>query len=278
MLPISKLLLAGFAAAALLSASAAAQSRDIGTAVEIRNQVTATEQNAASRQLARRDPIRELEVLETARNANGEFILADDTKLALGPNARLALDKFVYDPNRGSGGQVTVNFVKGAFRFITGNSSKEAYEIKTPTVSLGVRGTVIDGFVADNNAMAVLVHDGGVNACTTRCVLQNKKAEILYITPQGLFIRRSRWDPDLLPGVSIQTAFPFLERRLTIDPTIHLRYADLLSRGPFLKKAELPSPPSPPAPPPEPPIGPLAVTLGVIAAPILIMELSPVSP
>lgn len=278
MLPVPKLLRPTLAAVTLFSASAAAQPQDIGTAVEIRNQVTATEQNAATRQLARSDPIRELEVLETARNANGEFILADDTKLALGPNARLALDKFVYDPNRGRAGQVTVNFVKGAFRFITGNSNKEAYEIKTPTVSLGVRGTIIDGFVSDTNAMAVLVHDGGVNICTTRCVLQNRKAEIVYVTPQGLIIRRSKWDPDLLPGVSIQTAFPFLERRLTIDPTIHLRYADLLSRGPFLKKAELPSPPAPPAPPPGPPVGPLAVTLGVIAAPILIMELSPVSP
>src|SRR5258708_9758885 len=136
----------------LTSLSWAAEPRDIGTAVEIKNQVTAATEKEAKRQLAKQDPVRELEVLETARNANGEFILADDTKLALGPNARLALDKFVYDPNKGAGGKVTINFAKGAFRFITGNSSKEAYEIKTPTVSLGVRGTVIDGYVVDPNA------------------------------------------------------------------------------------------------------------------------------
>ena len=90
----------------LTSLSCAAEPRDIGTAVEIKNQVTAAPEKEAKRQLAKQDPVRELEVLETARNANGEFILADDTKLALGPNARLALDKFVYDPNKGAAGRV----------------------------------------------------------------------------------------------------------------------------------------------------------------------------
>src|SRR5262249_52164412 len=106
----------------------AAEPSNIGTAVEIKNEVTAA-QDQDKRRLAKQDPVRELELLQTARNANGEFVLADDTKLALGPNASLALDKFVYDPNKGSAGQVTVNFAKGAFRFITGHSSKEAYEI-----------------------------------------------------------------------------------------------------------------------------------------------------
>src|SRR5262245_7813046 len=177
---ISSLLLITFG-----SMSHAAEPRNIGTAVEITNQVTATEQKEAKRRLAKRDPVRELEVLETARNSNGEFILADDTKLALGPNARLALDKFVYDPNKTVGGQVTVNFAKGAFRFITGNSDKEAYEIKTPTASLGVRGTLFDGYVADNGAMVVLLHEGGVNVCTTNCLLHNKPKQLVYVTNDG---------------------------------------------------------------------------------------------
>src|SRR5215470_11972516 len=104
MLPLTRLVLPSLLFAALLPASAVAQSPNIGTAVEIKNQVTATEQGAGTRNLVRRDPIRQLEVLQTAQNSNGEFILNDNTKLALGPNARMALDKFVYDPNKGSGG------------------------------------------------------------------------------------------------------------------------------------------------------------------------------
>ncbi len=110
MMPVARLLLSSLLLIVLGTLSHAAEPRKIGTAIEITNQVTATEEDKAKRRLAKRDPVRELEVLETARNANGEFILADDTKLALGPNARLALDKFVYDPDKTTGGKVTVNF------------------------------------------------------------------------------------------------------------------------------------------------------------------------
>ena len=125
MLYVSKVLSPALILLALGSSAYAADPSQIGTTVEIKNQVTAAPEKEAKRQLAKSDPIRELEVLEAARNAHGEFILADDTKLALGPNARLALDKFVYDPNK-SGGQVTINFVKGAFRFITGLSGRRS--------------------------------------------------------------------------------------------------------------------------------------------------------
>lgn len=206
----------------------AADPRDIGTAVEIQNQVTAEQDKDAKRKLAKDDKVRELEVLEAARNASGQFVLADDTKLALGPGARLALDKFVYDPNK-TAGQVTINLAKGAFRFVTGNSDKRAYEIKSPIASIGVRGTVFDGFVADNGAMVVLVHEGGVNVCVARCLLENRQRRLVYVTPRGRIIKRAKWDPKLLPGVKIQQAFPFLGRRLAIDPVLRVNYAALLA-------------------------------------------------
>src|SRR5262245_25710302 len=118
------------------SLSCAAAPRDIGSAVAIKNHVTAADDNA-KRPLAKRDSIREMETLESARNSNGEFILADDTKLALGPDAKLVLDKFVYDPGT-TAGNVTVNIAKGAFRFISGVSGSDAYAIKTPRASLSV--------------------------------------------------------------------------------------------------------------------------------------------
>ena len=71
---------------------------------------------------------------------------ADDTKLALGPGARLVLDKFVYDPNTTSK-QVLINFAVGAFRFISSSKDAVGYELKTPTATMGVRGTVFDFYL-----------------------------------------------------------------------------------------------------------------------------------
>jgi hypothetical protein len=63
----------------------------------------------------------------------------DNTKLVVGPNSMMVIDAFVFsDVNTAR--KISINVVRGAFRFITGNSPKDAYSIKTPTATIGVRG------------------------------------------------------------------------------------------------------------------------------------------
>ena len=76
----------------------------------------------------------------------------------------------------------------------------EAYEIKTPGAALGVRGTVFDGYVADNGAMVVLLHEGAVNVCTQRCLLHKLNRQLVYVTKQGKIIQRRKWDSQAAPG------------------------------------------------------------------------------
>lgn len=279
----------------LYSLAHAAEPRDIGRAVEITNDVTAAEENEAKRKLVTQDPVREREVLEAALNSRGEFILADDTKLVLGPTARLVLDEFVYEPNRTANNKVTVNFVKGAFRFISGGSGRQAYEIKTPLASLGIRGTKLDGFVADDGRMALLLHQVAgesteVEVCSTvtlqrNCELLHSRCHVVYVTPGGTVLpQRPTWDARMLPGVDIRTAFPFLERRLTVDPMIGCRYADLFIPEPIFRKAMAPPPmPEPPTPPPPPQPMPIALMASTLAVPFILSEIGepsggPVSP
>jgi hypothetical protein len=63
----------------------------------------------------------------------------DNTKLVIGPNAMMVIDAFVFNDNF-TARQISINAVRGAFRFITGNSSKDAYSITTPTATIAVRG------------------------------------------------------------------------------------------------------------------------------------------
>ncbi|MCL4767220.1 MAG: FecR domain-containing protein [Hyphomicrobiaceae bacterium] len=279
--------------AALHTPGHAAEPRNIGTAVEIRNSVTAAQTDEDKRRLAKQDPVREREVLESAVNSRGEFVLADDTKLVLGPTARLVLDEFVYDPGQRAGNKVTVNFVKGAFRFISGGSGQQAYEIRTPLASLGIRGTKIDGYVADDGRMALLLHQDvaettEVEVCSTvtvqrSCQRLRSRCHLVYVTPSGAVTpQRATWDGAMLPGVGVQTAFPFLETRLAVDPVIQCRYADLFTRQPILRKALAPAPiPGPAPPPPAPAPLPIALIATTIAVPLVLMEVvdnDPASP
>jgi hypothetical protein len=69
----------------------------------------------------------------------GQFQFDDGTKLAVGPNASVVIDKYVL----GEGGELkklTVRATKGTFRFISGKSSPSAYTIVTPAGTMGIRG------------------------------------------------------------------------------------------------------------------------------------------
>jgi hypothetical protein len=58
----------------------------------------------------------------------------------VGPASTVRLDKFVYDPKKGSG-SVAIEASRGAFRFVTGSQNKGGdYKVKTPYGTLGVRG------------------------------------------------------------------------------------------------------------------------------------------
>src|SRR3569833_1320395 len=81
--------------AMLASPSYAASGDRIGDALVITNIVMA-DYAKEERRLARGDNVRQDEIIEVNTDAQGEFKLDDDTKLALGPGSRLVLDKFVY--------------------------------------------------------------------------------------------------------------------------------------------------------------------------------------
>ena len=63
----------------------------------------------------------------------------DETRLVVGPNSRLTIDTFLFNPDL-TARDVTVTVLKGTFRFISGKSPAGAYTIRTPTATVGIRG------------------------------------------------------------------------------------------------------------------------------------------
>jgi hypothetical protein len=202
---------------------------EIGTTVLVKNQVI-VEFEEEKRKLQKGGKVHQQEALQTAKSSSAEIRLLDDTKLAVGPDARIVLDKFVYDASA-SPGSISINLAKGAFRFISGTSPSTAYEIRTPTASMGVRGTVFDVYVADNGETAVLLHEGAVEVCsrTSACRTHNVIGRIVHVGLQGLVSLPLMWDGTIMRGVTVAGAFPFVGRTLAIDPVRRLRHADILS-------------------------------------------------
>ena len=114
-----------------------------------------------SRSLAAGSPVFEDDKVVTG-NGNVQIIFVDDTKLVVGPNSTLVIDRFLMrGGNRAQ--KVSVDALRGTFRFITGHSGKSAYDIRTANATIGIRGTVFD--FAVGSATLVAVHSGRVNLC-----------------------------------------------------------------------------------------------------------------
>jgi hypothetical protein len=110
--------------------------------------------------------------IATAVESRLQVLLLDETVFTVGPDSKVTIDKFVYDPSTGAG-EVTAKFAEGFMRYVSGKvgeNNPEDVSIETPASTIGVRGTSLfvsqapdapDTYVAgllgpgpDNNARA----------------------------------------------------------------------------------------------------------------------------
>ncbi|HVZ03822.1 FecR family protein [Hyphomicrobium sp.] len=203
--------------------ASAASGDKIGESIVITNLVMA-DFAKEQRKLAKGDDVRQDETIEVNTDAQGEFRLDDDTKLALGPGSRLVLDKFVYDSDKKTGA-VIINMMKGAFRFITGLAAKPTYVINTPNASITVRGTIFDVYILPDRSVWVLLHEGAIEATGKRnvCHVLDQPGQLIRISADGTVGKPVNWSqlPDNA-AVQFDTAFPFVTNTPAIDPTPHL--------------------------------------------------------
>lgn len=192
---------------------------EIGTAIVVKREVVATLGND-KRDLAEGGRVHHLELLETGADSEAELRLDDQTKLALGPNAGMRLDEFVIGKSDGVT-TISMNFLKGTFRFITGSQKKEAYRLETPSATIGVRGTVFDVYVDGSGDTLVLLHEGEVNICNrkTSCRRHRSVGRVVHASVAGVISAPMRFSEKLIPGLTgVGAAFPFVGKKLTVDP------------------------------------------------------------
>jgi hypothetical protein len=82
------------------------------------------------------------EAVHSGEDSKARLLLKDNTDVSIGPGSTVKLDEFVYSGPK-SAGTIGLNMTKGTLRFVTGDASKRAYTIWTPTAAIGVRGTIL---------------------------------------------------------------------------------------------------------------------------------------
>ena len=91
------------------------------------------------------DAIFATDTLKTAGDGSLGVTLRDDTRVSLGPNSEVKVDRYVYQPGEGGLGMV-LKFVRGAAVYVSGRMAKlapDAVRLEAPTAIVGVRGTTV---------------------------------------------------------------------------------------------------------------------------------------
>lgn len=101
-------------------------------------------------------PVRQADAIVTGADSRLLIRLSDQSVLTVGANAALNVDRFVIDPEADPAG-VLVSMVRGAFRFVSGSrgAERERVAFRTPTATIGIRGTIIEAAVGEE-ALALL--------------------------------------------------------------------------------------------------------------------------
>jgi hypothetical protein len=85
----------------------------------------------------------ENDTLYTGPDASIGLVFNDDTLLSLGPESVFVIDEFVFAPREGKF-SIVFRMLKGTAAYLSGLISKlapESAHFKTPTASIGIRGT-----------------------------------------------------------------------------------------------------------------------------------------
>lgn len=198
------------AATAILATSMvpASSQEQVGQATLIRTSVTGSQG-----ELAVRSPVYRDERLNTSPSGLGEFRFADGTKFAVGSNSSVVVDRFIYDSSR-TFNKLTLNAARGSFRWISGKSRSEAYEIETPAGTIGIRGTKLDIYVGPDGLTSVVLLSGRAQFCGVNgCQELRRRCDVVVATPNGGVSGASRVNREIFQTLGSDQAFPFLSGR-----------------------------------------------------------------
>ena len=259
----------GLAAAAFIAAAPAMAATQSGTALAVVQQAQIDGESGLL-VLQPQAPVHSGDRIVTGPTGEAQIVFLDDTRLVVGPSSSMVIDAFVYNPG-GSAQQVSINAVKGAFRFITGNSNSNVYSITTPTSTIGVRGTEFDVSVEGRTGLTRVVNFSGVTRVCRRdslgdCVEMRDPCTLSVARARAPVVQYSGEDP-AFKTQQLTFHFPYVRNQQSLLDGFRVNVSHCVS-SPTPAPGAVPIVPGPPPPPPpEPfifnppdPIGPNVTT------------------
>ncbi|MDH5546049.1 MAG: FecR family protein [Gammaproteobacteria bacterium] len=123
-------------------AIAAEEKHPVGTVVFVLGDALARGIEGTGRKLTRKAPVYALDTIHTNQKSQVQIRFKDNAFISVRPNSSFTIDAYSFNDTEEN--KQHLNLVKGGFRAITGQigkMNKQAFKLKTPVATLGIRGT-----------------------------------------------------------------------------------------------------------------------------------------
>jgi hypothetical protein len=165
-----------------------AHAQQVGQATNLRVVAMQTPPRNRPVEIIRFAPIFRGALLSTSPRGALEVTFSDGSRMSMGGASNVIVDEYVYAGPGGAARQ-TVRYTKGFFRFVSGTIPKDRVQIQTPTVNIGIRGTVVRTVVDEDGTTTVGVDDGTITVTSTQTgqSITLNAGEKVTIKPGGEF-------------------------------------------------------------------------------------------
>jgi hypothetical protein len=180
-----------------VAAACAMAAQVAGVVVQASGAMSARSPSGAVRALQAKSEVESGDSLVTAAGAYALVRFIDNSELMLKPGTTVVLDQFSFDSAKPESDRAAFTLVKGGLRSVTGllgKRSKEKFTVKTPSATIGIRGTTffLEYLTAPASGLEPGLH---VHVSAGGISIVNSAGEFRYDPGQFGYIKDDRSKP-----------------------------------------------------------------------------------
>jgi hypothetical protein len=140
-----------------------------GSVTNLSGALMAKKADGSVKILAVKSEIEQGDTLVSEKNTYAQIRFIDNSEITLKPNTTFKVEAFAYEADKPAADAATFSLVKGGLRSITGllgKRNKEKFSLKTPTATIGIRGTTFTADLVEDGAESVAAREDYLMAST----------------------------------------------------------------------------------------------------------------
>jgi hypothetical protein len=159
------------------------------TVTRLSGPLLAKKADGSAKILAVKSEVEEGDTLMTEKNTYAQIKFIDNSEVTLKPGTTFKIESFAFDSGKPDSDSATLNLVKGGLRSVTGllgKRNKEKFALKTPSATIGIRGTTfIVDYVepSEGEALALMAYNLASTAALDSMAMPIQPLQLAQNTP-----------------------------------------------------------------------------------------------